>query len=38
VLFTQPVEARYLKLLIKSEINHHPFASLAELDILTGKP
>jgi len=34
VLFEQPVEARYLKLLIKSEFNNNPFASLAELDVL----
>ena len=34
-LFEQPVKGRYLKLLVKSEINNHPFASLAELDVLT---
>jgi beta-galactosidase len=35
VLFKQPVETRYLKLLVKSEIHNNPFASLAELDVLT---
>jgi beta-galactosidase len=38
ILFAQPVRARYLKLLIKSEVNYHPFASLAELEVLTSKP
>jgi len=32
--FKKPVKARYLKLLIKSEVNDHPFSSIAELDIV----
>lgn len=32
--FEKAVKARYLKLLIKSEVNKHPFASIAELDII----
>ncbi|TSA32565.1 MAG: glycoside hydrolase [Verrucomicrobiaceae bacterium] len=32
--FGKPIKARYLKLLIKSEVNDHPFSSVAELDII----
>lgn len=35
VKFQQPVTARYLKLVIRSEVNRNPFASLAELDVLS---
>jgi hypothetical protein len=35
VTFQQPVKARYLKLVAKSEVNGQPFASIAELDVLT---
>ena len=31
--FSQPVTTRRLRLLIKSEVNGHPFASIAELDV-----
>lgn len=34
IAFPQPITARYLKLLIKSEANGHPFASVAELDVV----
>jgi hypothetical protein len=34
VLFPQPVTARFLRLLVKSEVRDQPFASLAELDII----
>ena len=33
--FRQPITARYLKLVAKSEINGNPFAAVAELDVLT---
>ncbi|MGA2864720.1 MAG: discoidin domain-containing protein [Verrucomicrobiota bacterium] len=33
--FAPPVKARYLKVVAKSEVNGNPFASIAELDILT---
>ena len=36
--FKQTVKARYLKLLIKSAVNHRPYASVAELDIITPQP
>jgi hypothetical protein len=32
--FPQPVTTRSLRLLIKSEVNGHPFAGVAELDVL----
>lgn len=35
--FPQPVRGRYLRLLIKSEVNGHPFASLAELELIPGE-
>jgi hypothetical protein len=35
VTFAQPVKARYLKLEAKSEVNGNPFASIAEVDIVT---
>ena len=35
VTFPQPVKARYLKLVARSEVNGQPFASIAELDVLT---
>jgi hypothetical protein len=35
VTFQQPVKARYLKLVAKSEVSGQPFASIAELDVLT---
>jgi hypothetical protein len=34
VNFQQPVTARYLKLVAKSEVNGQPFAAIAELDVL----
>ena len=36
--FRQPITARYLKLVAKSEINGNPFAAVAELDVLTDEP
>jgi hypothetical protein len=33
--FGKPVRARYLKVVSRSEVNGFPFASMAELDILT---
>jgi hypothetical protein len=33
--FPAPIRARYLKLVVKSEINGNPFAAAAELDVLT---
>ena len=36
--FKQTVKARYLKLLIKSAVNNRPYASVAELDIITPQP
>jgi hypothetical protein len=38
LLFPEPVQARHLQFLIKSEVNSHPFASLAELDVLPAEP
>jgi hypothetical protein len=35
VRFQQPIQARYLKLVICSEIHGRPFAAVAEFDILT---
>jgi beta-galactosidase len=35
VRFQQSVKARYLKVLVRSEVNGHAWASLAELDVLT---
>ena len=35
VKFSQPVKARYLKVVVRSEVNGNPFASIAELDVLT---
>ena len=34
VTFKEPVTARYLKLVAKSEVNGQDFASIAELDVL----
>ena len=34
VNFQQPVKARYLKVVARSEVNGQPFASIAELDVL----
>ena len=34
-LFPQPVVARFLRLLVHAEVKGQPFASLAELDVLT---
>jgi beta-galactosidase len=31
----QPIKARYLKVVAQSEVNHNPFASIAELDVVT---
>jgi beta-galactosidase len=33
--FAQPVTARFLRLVVKSEVEGQPFAALAELDVLT---
>jgi hypothetical protein len=35
VAFKHPVKARYLKVVARSEVNRNPFASIAELDVLT---
>ncbi len=35
VEFQQPVSARYLKVVAKSEVNKSPFAAIAELDVIT---
>jgi hypothetical protein len=35
VNFKQPVKARYLKVVARSEVSRNPFASIAELDVLT---
>jgi hypothetical protein len=35
VTFKQPVRARYLKVVARSEVNRNPYASIAELDVLT---
>jgi hypothetical protein len=35
VVFKQPVKARYLKVVARSEVNRNPYASIAELDVLT---
>jgi beta-galactosidase len=37
VRFGPPVKARYLKVVVRSEVNRKPYASIAELDILTDK-
>ncbi len=37
VRFPQPVTARYVKLVVRSEVNGNPFASIAELDVLPVK-
>jgi hypothetical protein len=34
VAFPQPVRARYLKLVVKSEVNRNAFAAVAELDVI----
>ncbi len=34
VAFPQPVSARYLKLVVKSEVNRNAFAAVAELDVV----
>jgi len=34
VIFPQAVSARYLRLVVRSEVNGNPFASIAELDIV----
>jgi hypothetical protein len=35
VHFKQPVKARYLKVVVRSEVNGNPYTSIAELDVLT---
>jgi hypothetical protein len=35
VRFEQPIKARYLKFVVRSEIHGRPYAAVAELDILT---
>ena len=35
VTFKQPVKARYLKLVARSEVNRNPYTGIAELDVLT---
>src|ERR1035437_1350266 len=35
VTFKQPVKARYLKVVARSEVNRNPFTSIAELDVVT---
>jgi len=35
VLFPAPVKARYLRVVARSGTNGKPFASIAELDVLT---
>ena len=35
VRFQQPVKARYVKVVARSEVNGRPYASIAELDVLT---
>jgi beta-galactosidase len=35
VRFNQPVKARYVKLVARSEVNGGPYAAIAELDVLT---
>ena len=37
VSFEQPVKARYLKVVARSEVSGNPFTSIAELDVLTGE-
>jgi len=34
VAFPQPVRARYLRLVVKSEVNRNAFAAIAELDVI----
>jgi hypothetical protein len=36
--FRQPVKARYLKVVARSEVNGQPFAGIAELDVLMDEP
>ena len=36
--FQQPVKGRYLKFTVQSEIRSHPFASVAEIDVMLAKP
>jgi len=38
VLFPQTTSARYLRLVIRSEVNNRPFAAVAELDIIPAVP
>jgi hypothetical protein len=35
VRFKQPIKARFLKVVARSEVNGNPHASIAELDVLT---
>ena len=37
VRFKVPVKARYLKLVVQSEVQGQPFACIAELDVLTNE-
>ena len=36
VHFEKPVTARFLRLVVKSEVKGQPFAALAELDVILG--
>ncbi|HTQ11095.1 MAG TPA: discoidin domain-containing protein [Fimbriimonadaceae bacterium] len=38
VLFAKPVAARYVKVVALSEVRGNPFASIADLDVLLGRP
>jgi len=38
VPFSQIVSARFLRVVVKSEVNSQPFAAIAELDIIPGAP
>ncbi len=38
VQFSQIVRGRYLRLLVKSEVNGNPFAAVADLDVITEGP